>query len=117
MQIRLTTTGRRSAQRRDVALYGWPDGERIVVVGSWGGSARDPAWVGNLRADPKARVRIGREEWDAIAREVEGAERDRLWALVCHAFPLYEAYQRRTERRIPLLVLERTGQSATVARP
>jgi len=112
MQIRLTTTGRRSAQRREVTLYGWPDADRIVVVGSWGGAARDPAWVGNLRAEPNARVRFGREEWDATAREVDGAERDRLWALVCDAFPLYATYQRRTERRIPVLVLERTGQSA-----
>ncbi len=118
MQIRLATTGRRTGQRREVKLYGWPDGDRIVVVGSRGGSARDPAWVVNLRADPNAEVTVGRDQWPAIAREVDvGAERERLWRLVCDAFPLYATYQRRTTRLIPILVLERTGQSATVARP
>lgn len=117
MQVRLTTSGRRTGQRREVTLYGWPDEDRVIVVGSWGGAARDPAWVGNLRADPRSRLNIGRDEWEATAREVSGAERDRLWALVCGAFPLYATYQRRTNRLIPLFSIERVDASATVARP
>jgi deazaflavin-dependent oxidoreductase (nitroreductase family) len=117
MQVRLTTTGRRTGQRRQVTLYGWPEGEAIVIVGSWGGAARDPAWVMNLRADPRSRLRVGRDEWDVVAREVIGAERDRLWALVCEAFPLYATYQRRTSRLIPLFVVDRMEESTTVARP
>ena len=105
-QIRLTTTGRRSGQPRTVTLYAFDTGDgALVIVGSRGGAARHPAWVHNLRAEPRARVALGREERPVVAREVEGAERDPLWALVCEAFPLYATYQARTKRMIPLFVL------------
>ena len=107
MQVRVTTFGRRSGLPREVTLYGWPDGEAVVIVGSRGGSAHDPQWALNLRADPRSRLRIGQEESATTAREVGGHERDRLWALVCEAFPLYASYQRRTRRQIPIFVLER----------
>lgn len=115
MQVRLTTTGRRTGTQREVTLYGWPDGEAVVIVGSRGGAARHPAWVANLRADPRSRLRVGRDEWEATAREVTGAERDRLWAMVCESFPLYATYQRRTTRVIPLFRVERVDASARVA--
>jgi deazaflavin-dependent oxidoreductase (nitroreductase family) len=117
MRVQLTTTGRRTGERRQATLYGWPDGDRIVIVGSRGGSARDPAWAVNARADPRVRLKVGREEWDATAREVSGPERDRLWDLVCEGFPLYATYQRRTTRLIPLFVVEALDASARVARP
>jgi deazaflavin-dependent oxidoreductase (nitroreductase family) len=107
MNIRLTTTGRRTGEPRDIPLYGWEDGDRVVVVGSWGGAARDPAWVGNLRAAPRATMTVGGEKRGVIAREVIGDDRGRLWDLVCTAFPLYATYQRRTKRLIPLFVLEK----------
>jgi len=106
----VTTTGRRSGQARQVTLYAYPDGGDLVIVGSWGGKARDPAWVSNLRAEPQASVRIGREERAVRAREVNGAERERLWELVCTAFPPYRTYQRRTERIIPLFVVATVGE-------
>ena len=106
MNIRLTTTGRHSGEQREIPLYGWEDGERVVIVGSRGGSARDPAWVHNLRAEPRATLKIGRQTRAVTAREVDGEERARLWELVCEAFPLYATYQRRTSRLIPLFVLE-----------
>lgn len=106
MNITMTTTGRRTGEQRTVKLYGWPDGEDIVVVGSRGGSPKHPAWVHNLRAEPQAVVRIGKKERGVRAREVVRPERDRLWALVCEAFPLYGSYQERTSRLIPLFVLE-----------
>lgn len=109
MKVTLNTIGRRSRQPREVPLYGFADGDRLVVVGSLGGAARDPAWVGNLRAEPRAAIRTGREEREVVAQEVSGAERERLWRLVCEAFPLYETYQRRTKRLIPLFVLEPVG--------
>jgi deazaflavin-dependent oxidoreductase (nitroreductase family) len=93
-----------------VTLYAYPDGDDLVIVGSWGGNARDPAWVGNLRAEPRATVRVGREDRAVRAREADGAERERLWELVCTAFPLYRTYQRRTERIIPLFVLATEGK-------
>lgn len=108
MQIRLTTTGRRTGQPRTVTLYAFDAGDdALVIVGSRGGAARHPAWVHNLRASPTATVKVGREEREVLAREVIGKERDRLWALVCEAFPLYATYQRRTKRLIPLFLLER----------
>lgn len=106
MQVRLTTTGRRSGQLRTVVLYGFEDGERMVIVGSRGGAARDPAWVRNLRTDPRATLRRGKQDVAVRAHEVDGAERDRLWQLVTQAFPLYATYQRRTTRTIPLFLLE-----------
>ena len=107
MQVRLTTTGRHSREPRTVTLYAYETtGGALVVTGSWGGKARDPAWVHNLRASREATVRVGREDRSVEAREVSGAEREKLWALVTGEFPLYETYQRRTKRLIPLFVLE-----------
>ena len=107
MQVRLTTTGRQSGEPRTVTLYAFetPDGA-LVITGSWGGKAQDPAWAHNLRADPAATVTVGREARSIVAREASGRERDELWALVTREFPLYETYQRRTKRTIPLFVLE-----------
>ncbi len=102
----LTTTGRRSGKPRTVPLYAWEDADRLVVVGSQGGSAHDPHWARNLRAHPRATVKKGRNVLDVRASEVAAAERDRLWQLVVEAFPLYATYQRKTERVIPLFVLE-----------
>jgi deazaflavin-dependent oxidoreductase (nitroreductase family) len=104
-QVKLTTTGRRSARLREVTLYAFDDGDRLVIVGSRGGAAKDPAWVDNLRAEPRATVRLGREIREVRAAEVAGPERDRFWDLVCAAFPMYATYQRRTKRLIPLFVL------------
>jgi deazaflavin-dependent oxidoreductase (nitroreductase family) len=107
MNVTLTTTGRKSGKRREVKLYAWPAGDRLVIVGSRGGSARDPAWVHNLRAEARATVRRGKQSEEVRAREVVGGEeRDRLWELVTAAFPLYKSYQRRAARTIPLFVLE-----------
>lgn len=106
LSVRLTTTGRRTGQPREVPLYGFKDGDRLVVVGSRGGAANDPDWAGNLRAEPRATIQIGRDARDVRAQEVTGPERDRLWTLVTGAFPLYASYQRKTERVIPLFVLE-----------
>ncbi len=104
--MQLTTTGNRSGTPREVTLYAYEDDDRLIVVGSWGGAAKDPSWVRNLRTEPRATVRRGRKEHEVRAHEVEGPERERLWKLVTNAFPLYATYQRKTERVIPLFVLE-----------
>ena len=112
MQIRLTTTGAKSGKRRTATLYAWEDGDDLVIVGSRGGAARNPAWVHNLRAEPHASVSAGKRTWGVDAREVAGSrERDRLWAMVVDRFPLYATYQRRTNRRIPLFVLAPVAES------
>ena len=107
MQVRLTTTGRKTGEARTAILYAFetPDGA-LVITASLGGSARNPAWVHNLRAEPRATIKVGGEERSVVAREAAGAERDQLWSLVTENFPLYATYQRRTERLIPLFVLE-----------
>ena len=109
MQITLTTTGRRTGQSRSVTLYAWEDGDDLVVVGSRGGSARNPAWAWNLRTEPRATVTRGKQEHEVRAKEVAGKERERLWAMVVDRFPMYARYQTKTERQIPLFVLSKAG--------
>jgi deazaflavin-dependent oxidoreductase (nitroreductase family) len=106
LNVKLTTTGRRTGSPREVTLYAFDDGDRLVVVASRGGAATDPDWAGNLRVQPRSTIRIGRETREVLAQEVAGPERDRLWTLVTGAFPLYASYQRKTKRVIPLFVLE-----------
>ena len=107
MQIKLTTTGRKSGRDRTATLYGWEDGEDILVVGSWAGRDRDPDWAGNLRAEPKATVTMGKETFEVTAREVSGAARGPAWELVVERFPMYATYQRKTTRQIPVFALKR----------
>lgn len=107
MQVRIITTGRRTGQPRTVTLYAFETRSRaLVIVGSRGGKDQDPAWAQNLRANPEATVKVGRDERPVVAREIVGTERAELWALVRREFPLYETFQRRTARIIPLFVLE-----------
>ena len=108
-RIKLVTTGRKTGQPREVTLYAFDDGDRLVVVASKGGSAGDPKWAGNLRANPDARVRRGKDtsEGQAVrAHETEGDERARLWELVISVSPFYIGFERKTRRVIPLFVLE-----------
>ena len=111
LNVMLTATGRRSGRPREVQLYAFPDGDRLVVVGSRGGSAIDPRWADNLRAEPRATIRRGRVVTEVRAREVEGDERERLWTLVCEAFPMYAGYQRKTKRTIPIFVLDTVAEA------
>ena len=103
----LTSTGARSGRRRTTPLLFFLDGEDVVLIASYGGNPRHPAWYHNLKANPDvevwARGRSGRYR----SREAEGTERDRLWALAADYYAGYETYQRRTGgRRIPVLALE-----------
>jgi F420H(2)-dependent quinone reductase len=106
LQISLTTTGRKTGKPHEVTIYAYPDGDRLVVVASYGGSPNDPDWAANLRETRHATVRRSGEEVEYRVEEVEGRERERLWKMVTDAFPLYATYQGRTERLIPLFVLE-----------
>jgi len=110
LNVVLTTTGRRSGRPRDVPLLAFPDGDAIVVVASKNGSDREPAWLWNLRTQPEAHVRVGREVRVVRAREAIGDERARLWSAVVEAYGGYAVYQRRTTRPIPIVVLERAGE-------
>jgi F420H(2)-dependent quinone reductase len=104
--VLLTTTGRQSGKPRTTAIWAYPDGEALVLVGSNGGKQRTPGWVFNLRARPEATVQRGREISAVRAREAQGDEYERLWALVVAQYPGYAAYQAWAQRVIPLVVLE-----------
>jgi deazaflavin-dependent oxidoreductase (nitroreductase family) len=103
----LTTTGRRSGQQRSKALILGEEGDSYVVVASKGGSHRHPDWYLNLRDDPEVEVQVKDNRFRALAHTAEGAERERLWELMAKIWPAYNDYQRRTDRQIPVVVLER----------
>jgi deazaflavin-dependent oxidoreductase (nitroreductase family) len=77
-------------------------------VGSQGGAPTDPAWVANLRANPEVTVQDGPDPWDGIAREVHGAEKAEWWERAVAAYPSYADYQKKTDREIPVFVVEPT---------
>jgi deazaflavin-dependent oxidoreductase (nitroreductase family) len=102
----LTTTGAKSGAQRTTALtYLEADGA-YVVIGSFLGEPRHPAWVHNLRAHPRATVQIGTRQIAVMAREAHGDERARLWQRLVALQPDYRAYESRTDREIPVVVLE-----------
>ncbi|HET8607612.1 MAG TPA: nitroreductase family deazaflavin-dependent oxidoreductase [Gaiellaceae bacterium] len=105
----LTTTGRRSGQERTTPLIYGRDGDRYVVVASKGGAPRHPAWYLNLSADPDVRLQVAAERFAARARTAGPGERERLWRLMAEIWPAYDEYVTRTEREIPVVVLERAG--------
>jgi deazaflavin-dependent oxidoreductase (nitroreductase family) len=97
--LMLTTTGRRSGLPRSNPLLYVQDGADLIVIASnWGGQS-DPAWAYNLRSDPSARVTLGGREVPVTAREIEGADRERLWKLIVDQWPGYEAYRTRAPHR------------------
>jgi deazaflavin-dependent oxidoreductase (nitroreductase family) len=99
--------GRKSGERRVAPLLYLPDGEDIVVVASYGGAPKHPAWFHNLRAAPKTEIEVGRERRPVTAQVATEEERERLWPALLELYPAYGAYQARTEREIPLVVLRR----------
>jgi deazaflavin-dependent oxidoreductase (nitroreductase family) len=104
----LETVGRRSGVPRRVPVAYLPDGENLVVVPANGGAHRPPAWWLNLLAAGEATAVLGRERLRVRAYEATGAERERLWQRFAFASPV-NRYQRRTSRRIPVVVLTRVA--------
>jgi deazaflavin-dependent oxidoreductase (nitroreductase family) len=104
----LTTRGRKSGAPRSVTLNYLTDSDRFVVVASNTGGDRDPSWWRNLKAHPNAEVIAARTRFKVRARETHGTERQLLWDKIVARDPAYAEYQRRTKRRIPVVVLERS---------
>ena len=102
----LTTKGRKSGERRDVALNYLREGDAYVVVASYTGEDRDPAWWRNLEAEPEAEVTAAGKRLKVRARQADGPERERLWARLVGIDPAYAEYQTRTSRRLPVVVLD-----------
>ncbi len=104
----LTTIGRRSGRGRRTPLIYGQDGDRYIVVASLGGSDHAPKWYDNLLADPRVRVQVRGDVFDALARPATAEEQSRLWPTMAHIWPDYDNYQKKTERQIPLVMLERS---------
>ena len=105
--IIVTHTGNKSGATRNTPLMRVKDGDNYVLVGSQGGRPTNPVWVYNLRANSSITLRDLTDVQPMVTREVEDdAERARLWELCVAAFPPYEEYQAKTDRKIPVFVAE-----------
>ena len=103
----LTTTGRRTGERRTNPMMYLADGDRLLVFASKGGAPTHPDWYHNLVADPKVTVEVGTESYQAHATALLGDERDRLYAEQSRRYPGFAEYQRNTSRVIPVVALVR----------
>jgi deazaflavin-dependent oxidoreductase (nitroreductase family) len=103
----LTTTGRKTGERRTTPLIYGRDGDDYVIVASKGGTPNHPAWYLNLDADPDVELQVKDEVFAARARTASPDERSRLWQQMAEIWPAYDDYAKKTDREIPVVVLER----------
>jgi deazaflavin-dependent oxidoreductase (nitroreductase family) len=103
----LTTTGRKSGQRRQVPLTCMREGDRLFLVGSNFGQAHHPAWSSNLVADPNAWVTMGGREIPVVATQLTGPERDRVFRQFADYASNYDAYRHRADREFRVFELKR----------
>jgi deazaflavin-dependent oxidoreductase (nitroreductase family) len=103
----LTTTGAKTGRSLTKPLAFTKDGDRIFVIASFAGSPHDPAWFVNLVANPDVTVELGTERFKARARVIGGEERQRLFNLQAEKLPIFHDYQKKTTRKIPVVVFER----------
>jgi deazaflavin-dependent oxidoreductase (nitroreductase family) len=104
----LTTRGRKSGElRRTALIYGEHDGAYLLVA-SQGGADQHPAWYLNLETNPEVHVQVGADKFNARARTASEEEKPELWAIMTKIWPAYDQYQAKTQRSIPVVVLERT---------
>ncbi|MFB8085626.1 nitroreductase family deazaflavin-dependent oxidoreductase [Streptomyces sp. NPDC055992] len=104
--IVLTTVGAKSGKIRKTPLMRVEHDGLYAVVASQGGAPTHPVWYHNLKADPRAELQDGPARSDMTAREVTGEEKARWWERAVAAFPDYADYQKKTDRQIPVFVLE-----------
>jgi deazaflavin-dependent oxidoreductase (nitroreductase family) len=103
----LTTTGAKSGEPREaIVTYSREEG-RYVIAASKSGAPNNPAWFHNLKANPRVTIETGGETFSAVATVVTGDERDRLWGQHATELPQFRAYPAKTDRVIPMIVLER----------
>jgi deazaflavin-dependent oxidoreductase (nitroreductase family) len=103
----LTTTGRRTGQQHSTPLIYQPYGDSYLVVASKGGAPTSPEWYLNLQANPHVQVQIKGERFAARARTAGPEEKPAMWRRMTEVWPEYDMYQGKTEREIPVVVLER----------
>lgn len=107
--VLLTTTGAKSGRARTTPLVYTSDGDRLVIIASAAGADKHPAWFHNLVARPGVTLEVGTERYPARARVVEEPERSRLYAQMAALMPGFNAYQEKTSRTIPVVILERAA--------
>src|SRR4051812_21233900 len=105
----LTTKGRKSGEPRTTPLIYAQDGDRYVIVASKGGAPDHPGWYRNIEKDPNVELQVKDEVFAARAHDAEGEERERLWKLANTVWKHYDEYQTKTDRQIPVVVLERSA--------
>jgi deazaflavin-dependent oxidoreductase (nitroreductase family) len=101
----LTTTGRKSGVKRDTPLFFFRDEGHYIIIASAGGAEKHPTWWLNLKSNPQAAIQVGANVVPVTAQEAEGAERERLWAIIADNYKQFVGYQKRTTRTIPVVVL------------
>ena len=104
--LMLTVKGRKSGVPRTTPLLCVPHEGDILIAGSYFGGPKTPVWVANVRAADEVQVRMDGRTMTAVPREVTGTERDRLWEVMVETWPNYRKYEQRTDRTIPVFVLE-----------
>jgi len=109
----VTSRGVRSGKLRKTPLMRVEHDGRYLAVASQGGAPTHPVWFHNLSADPHVELQDVDRKWDMVARLLTGEEREQWWERAVEAFPPYADYQRRTEREIPVFLLEPAGQEQT----
>ena len=103
----LTTMGRTSGRPRTVPLLYLKDDAGFVIVASFAGAPKHPAWYLNLEANPKVELQVGRERFAGTARRASAEEKSRLWPSLIAIYPAYADYQKRTKREIPVVIVSR----------
>jgi deazaflavin-dependent oxidoreductase (nitroreductase family) len=103
----LTTKGRKTGEPRTTPLIYENADSDYVIVASKGGMPEHPGWYENLTKDPQVELQVKGEVFPARARTAEGEARERLWKLAAQQWPDYDEYQKKTDRQIPVVVLER----------
>ena len=103
----LTTTGRNSGEKRTIPLIYAEDGGRYVIIASKGGAPEHPGWYLNLDKNPEVELQIKDEVFKARAYTETGPDRERLWRKANEVWRHYDEYAKRTDRQIPVVVLER----------
>ena len=103
----LTTIGRKSGEPRTTPLIYAPEGDSYVIVASQGGSDEPPAWYLNLSEAPEVEVQVKADRFKARARTASAEEKAELWEKMVGEWPAYAEYQRKADREIPVVLLER----------
>jgi F420H(2)-dependent quinone reductase len=108
----LTTTGRKSGKPRTVPLGFLRDGSAYVIIASYGGLPRNPAWYLNLNSQPEATIQVKRQKLRVKAETASPEKRRELWARLIEAAPGYANYEKRTTREIPVVILRPVDEGA-----